>query len=69
MAKAVLKAHALTGNDHLSKEGTKHAALHFDPVAALPTFGVSPILTELDINNAEEFLVKCYNGVKSVCSD
>ena len=33
---------------------------------ALSQFGESPFLAEHDINCAEEYLVKCYNGVKSV---
>ena len=67
-AKAVIKAHILTGNDHVSKVGTKHAALFFDPGVTLATFGETTVLSEHDINVAEEYLVKCYNGVKSVCS-
>ena len=51
-AKAVIKAHILTGNDHLSKVGTKYAALHYNPAAALSTFGESPVLTAHDINSA-----------------
>ena len=65
-AKVIIKAHILTGNDNLSKVGTKHAAIHYNPAVALSTFGENPVLTEFDINCAEEYLVKCYNGVKSV---
>ena len=59
-------SHILTGNDHLSKLGTNLAAIHFNPAVALSQFGESPFLAEHDINCAEEYLVKCYNGVKSV---
>ena len=65
-AMAIIKAHIITGNDHLSKLGTKHAAVHFNPAVALSQFGESPFLPEHDINCAEEYLVKCYNGIKSV---
>ena len=67
-AKAVIKGHILTGNDHLSKVGTKHAALHYISAVNLSTFGETSVLSEHDINVAEEYLVKCYNGVKSICS-
>ena len=67
-ARAVIKAHILTGNDHLSKVGTKHAALHYSPDVSLSTFGETAVLSETEIQAAEEYLVKCYNGVKSVCS-
>ena len=67
-AKAVIKAHVLTGNDHLSKVGTKYASLHYNPGVALSTFRETTVLAEHDINAAEEFLVKCYSGVKSVCT-
>ena len=66
--KAVIKAHILTGNDHLSKVGTKHTALHYNPAVTLSTFGETPVLSEHDIKAAEEYLVKCYNGAKSICS-
>ena len=64
-AKSVIKAHILTGNDHLSKVGTKYAALHFNPAVTLFGFAESHVLAEQDINCAEEYLVKCYNGVRS----
>ena len=67
-AKAVIKAHILTGNDHISKVGTKHVALHYNPAVTLSTFGETPVLSEHDIKTAEEYLVKCYNGAKSICS-
>ena len=39
-AKVVIKAHVLTGNDHLSKVGTKYAALHYNPGVVLPSIGL-----------------------------
>ena len=34
-AKAIIKAHIITGNDHLSKLGTKHAAVYFNTMCSL----------------------------------
>ena len=37
--KALLKAHILTGEDCISKIGTKHAAIHLNPEQYLLNFG------------------------------
>ena len=63
--KAILKAHILTGEDCLSKIGTKHAAIHFSPEKYLINFGESSELSDRDFALAEEFLVKGYAGVRS----
>merc|ERR1712240_204299 len=44
------------------------AALHYNPAVTLSTFGEPQVLSEHNIKTAEEYLVKCYNGVKSICS-
>ena len=39
LAKTMIKAHILTGDDYMSKVGTKHAAMASDPVQYLTNFG------------------------------
>ena len=63
--KAILKAHILTGEDCLSKIGTKHAAIHFSPEKYLINFGESSELSDGNFALAEEFLVKGCAGVRS----
>ena len=53
-----MKAFIITGNDYLSKIGTKHAALSCSPEVYLANFGDVNILTECDISQAETYLVK-----------
>ncbi len=65
LAKAVIKAHVLTGDDCMSKVGTKHAAIVSDPVQYLTNFGEADILSEQDIALAEKYLVHVWAGVKS----
>ena len=56
---AVLPAvHSLTGCDTTSKVGTKKAALKGQPEVLLKHFGMSPTLSETDIRNAENYLVR-----------
>ena len=64
-SKTLLKAHILTGEDCMSKVGTKHAAIHFKPEQYLINFGEEPELSPRDVALAEEYLVKTYSGVKS----
>ena len=64
-SKTLLNAHILTGEDCMSKVGTKHAAIHFKPEQYLINFGEEPELSPRDVGLAEEFLVKTYSGVKS----
>ena len=63
--KHIVKAHIVTGTETISKIGTKHAALAFNPDIALSLFGESPVLTESDLINGEQYLVKVWHGVKS----
>lgn len=65
LAKTVIKAHILTGDDCMSKVGTKHAAMVCDPVQYLTNFGETVILSEQDAGQAEKYLVKVWAGARS----
>ena len=52
-----IKAHVLTGDDALSKVGTKHATFVCHPTRFLSSFGDSPVLSEADLHQAEQYLV------------
>ena len=65
LSKAILKAYILTGNDYISKIGTKHAAISCKPDYYLANFGDAEALSEQDIYQAEEFLVHVWAGVRS----
>ena len=63
--KTILEAHILTGEDCMSKIGTKHAAIHLNPEQYLTNFGENSEPSDTDMALAEEFLVKCWAGVRS----
>jgi hypothetical protein len=65
LAKTVIKAHILTGDDCMSKVGTKHAAVACDPVMYLTNFGEADTLSEQDAALAEKYLVRVWAGVRS----
>jgi hypothetical protein len=65
LAKTVIKAHILTGDDCMSKVGTKHAAMACDPVQYLTNFGEKEILLEQDAALAEKYLVRVWAGARS----
>ena len=65
LAKTVIKAHILTGDDCMSKVGTKHAAMASDPVEYLTNFGNADTLTEQDTALAEKYLVRVWAGARS----
>lgn len=65
LSKTVIKAHILTGDDCMSKVGTKHAAMASDPVQYLANFGEADTLTEQDAALAEKYLVRVWAGVRS----
>ena len=65
LAKTVIKAHILTGDDCMSKVGTKHAALASDPVQYLTNFGEADTLSDQDTALAEKYLVRVWAGVRS----
>ena len=63
--KFVLKAHVLTGDDTMSKIGTKKAALQSGDLAGL-LLGLSNSgeLTNIEMNIVEEYLVRVWSGVR-----
>lgn len=65
LAKTVIKAHILTGDDCMSKVGSKHAAMSCDPVQYLTNFGETDIMLEQDAALAEKYLVHVWAGARS----
>jgi hypothetical protein len=65
LARLVIKAHILTGDDCMSKVGTKHAAMACDPVQYLTNFGETDILLDQDAALAEKYLVRVWAGARS----
>ena len=61
LANTVIKAHSLTGDDYMSKMGTKHAALVCDPVQYLTHF---ERYRHLIGTLAEKYLVRAYVPVQ-----
>ena len=59
LAKTLVKAHILTGDDCMSKIGSKHAAIFCDPVKYLMNFGETDTLSEQDIALADAILSSC----------
>ena len=64
-AKSIIKAHILTGNDSISKIGTKHGAMVSDPVKCLERFGETEKLSEEDQALKEKYLVRVWVGARS----
>lgn len=58
MCRVVIKAHVLTGDDALSKIGSKHAALALEPIKYLSGFAEAEEINYAEIWLAEEYLVK-----------
>ncbi|KAH3786936.1 hypothetical protein DPMN_165054 [Dreissena polymorpha] len=65
LAKTMIKAHILTGEDCMSKVGTKHAAVTSDPVQFLMNFGETDTLSEQNEALAEKYLVRVWAGARS----
>ena len=65
LSMVILKAHILTGDDALSKIGTKHASLSCDPHRYISDFAESHTLSEEVAQKAEEYLVCVWAGAKS----
>ena len=65
LARIVIKVHVLTGDDCMSKVGTKHAAMACDPVQYLTNFRETDTLLEQDAALAEKYLVRVWAGAKS----
>ena len=62
LCRVLVKAHVLTGNDALSKIGTKHAALTCEPEKYLVNFGEFLVLSEESFKMVEEYLVRVWTG-------
>ena len=58
----------LTGDDALSKIGTKHAALTHDPIKYLSSFGESETLCDAELWLIVEYLVKVWAGANTALS-
>lgn len=60
----LIKAHVLSGDDAVSKVGTKHAALVCNPMS-LTNFAETNTLTDDDIRVVEKYLVKLWAGART----
>ena len=69
MAKCIVKLHNLTGNDAISKIGTKKAALKFDPLEYLAGFAEGESDSAESLKLAEKYLNRVYNGERCVTLD
>src|SRR6218665_49734 len=65
LAKTVIKAHILTGDDCMSKVGSKHAALACDPVHYMTNIGETDTLLEQDTELSEKYLIRVWPGARS----
>ncbi len=65
LCRVLIKAHVTTGDDALSKVGTKHAALVCRPAMLLSSFGEYPVLSEAELHQAELYLVRVWAGATS----
>lgn len=61
LSRVLVKAHLASGNDALSKIGTKHGALAADPVTFLTNFGETDNLSDTDVQNLEKYLVMVWS--------
>ena len=59
-----VKVHVLSGNDDVSKIGTKHAALTCNPFS-LTNFAETDSLTTVDISVVERYMMKVLAGARS----
>ena len=66
LARIVIKVHVLTGDDCMSKVGTKYTAMACDPVQYLTNFRETDTLLEQDVALAEKYLVRVWAGAKSL---
>ena len=67
LAKTVIKAHMLTGDDCMSKVGSNHAAMACDPVHYMTSFGQTDTLLEQDTELADKYLVRVWAGSTITC--
>ena len=64
LCRNLIKVHILSGDDCVSKVGTKHAALVCNPLV-LVNFAETDSLTAADMSIVEDFLVKVWSGSRS----
>ena len=65
LCRIVMKAYVLTGDDALSKVGTKYAATVCEPVRYLGDFAESDEFSADVMTKTEEYLVRVWAGAKS----
>ena len=65
----LMKAHVLTGDDTVTKVGSKHAVVVKTPLAYLYNFGEDEDISVTEISMAEAYLVQVWVGVctKAMC--
>ena len=56
LSQTIIKSYTITGNDGISKIGTKHAALSCNPELYLANFGKAKLLSQHDIPLALQYL-------------
>ena len=68
--KVVLKAHVLTGDDSMSKIGTKKSALvNGNPVEYLLDFAINKEVYQDEISVAEKYLTRVWSGIRKTTSN
>ena len=65
MCRILVNSHVITGDDALSKIGTKHSALVAKPLNFLCNFAELPYITNTDMSSAEKYLVHVWSGARS----
>ncbi|KAH3849322.1 hypothetical protein DPMN_091721 [Dreissena polymorpha] len=65
LARTMIKAHILTGDNFMSKVETKHTAVTFDPVQFLMNFGETDTLSEQYEALPKKYLVRVWAGARS----
>lgn len=65
LCRILLKAYVLTGDDSLSKVGTKYAATVCEPLKFLGDFAESDDLSADAMTKTEEYLVRVWVGARS----
>ncbi len=64
LAEVVVKIHILTGDDSMSKFATKLATMKMDHVKYLVNFAEGSIMSDEEVEKAEQYLVNVWAGVK-----
>ncbi len=65
LCQVLVKAHISTGDDTVSKFGTKHSAITSHPEMYLANFAESDDLDDYEIQTAERYLVQVWSGSRS----